>query len=250
MHRSVLAPRCAFFRRCLDPAFIVCPTLLVPSHSADGELQEGSGHIDLPEDDPDAVDEMLKYLYTLSDHMKGGRRAEEDEVEYEEEEEDEEVEGRKWNSYDPRKLSKELRHSTGVLLIADKYGISGLDRIAGQRIRHQLARLTTLASFAISEQDDVATWVSTLSEAMNIEMEVASMKQYRDAFAEMIATSIGFETDLLDFGWLGQKYPKLGSAILLRCIEEWKGQRFLIKEMFADLSERRKRKYRMCSLTQ
>ncbi|KAK5077710.1 hypothetical protein LTR70_001986 [Exophiala xenobiotica] len=49
VHRAVLAPRCAFFD-------MVCS----------GEFAEAESQVvELPEDDPEAVDTMLQYLYTL-----------------------------------------------------------------------------------------------------------------------------------------------------------------------------------------
>ena len=70
VHRSILAQRFAFFRGAIRLEFHVCRSVLMVLHCPHFRSREQSrGVIVLVEDDPEGIDEMLMYLYTLSDHI-------------------------------------------------------------------------------------------------------------------------------------------------------------------------------------
>ena len=169
-------------------------------------------------DDPDAIEEMLKYLYTLSDHLKVLNL------------------DNPHDSPDPyppndtpgmsevkllEEMAYELKHLANVLTVAGKYCVSDLVTLAGQKIKERLSRLRYRIKFGGGGFDD--TQVSTLlfawSEALYPEDEILELQEYQKSFAVIIVDNCSIATGFVDIKELISSYPKLGWD-LLNCTDE------------------------------
>jgi len=160
--------------------------------------------IELDADDPEAIDELLKYLYTLSDHIKvrpltRGRweiYLLPDEVKYLEE------------------LPKEVKHLTGILVVANKYLVSDLVMLVDSKIKQRLLWFQDRA--ARIEKKEAANLVSQLTEALYPREEIPTLQKHQSLFVVTITRQYSMASSGSQMKDLIQNHPKLGSDLVER----------------------------------
>jgi len=208
------------------------------SHCTHDLSQEQSKDvIALEDDNPDAIDELLKYLYTLSDHINVPDREKQPYVTdsgWPEEEKTIQV------------LSKEVKHLANVLIVADKYCVRDLVTLVGRKISARLSFLRQYHYITIGGKDQpTAMLLFAFSEALCFEQESPPLQEYQDAF---LATMVG-EFGICDViagvdVELTQRHPKFVCEVLRQSAKTINSARQSVRTVFAELPIAKRRKYR------
>lgn len=165
--------------------------------------EQSSGVITLNEDDPDALDEMFKYLYTLSDHIKAPALAKKyrDKNAVTSKEAEHLIE-----------LAKEVRHLARVLVTADKYCLPSLVKLAFDKVEERVARFRSRAMILNPLQ--TTSLISAWCDALYLEDNLAALQECQTLFAGSIVDKRGTTTDIPEIEGLIAAHPKLGLDLL------------------------------------
>jgi hypothetical protein len=150
-----------------------------------------------------AIDELLKYLCTLSDHINVSVIKPHD--------------GTHWNGEvkDIESLPDEIKYPAGVLAVADGFCVSDLDRLAGEKTQHRLSTFKNrFAMMAHQNPADTPRFVSALSDALYSGDEIPALQYYQNFFAQIFTSKFHIATEVLDIESLIQSHPKLGWDLL------------------------------------
>ncbi len=169
-------------------------------------------------DDPAAIEEMLKYLYTLSDHLNvlDLHNIYESVDQYLENDEQVTSELKLLEE-----MAHEVKHLANVLTVAGKYCVPDLVKLAGQKMEERLSRLNyrIVGRDGVFNNTEVSTLLFAWSEALYPEDEVLELREYQKSFAMTIVNNCGIATGVFDVKELISSYPKLGWD-LLSCADE------------------------------
>lgn len=105
-------------------------------------------------------------------------------------------------------LPSELKYLASILATAEKYCVSHLVYLAGQKIQERLSRFESEAqSLGVTK---AAKLVSDLSDALYDQEEVPALQKYQSSFAGKIFKVFGNSADIPNIKVLVQNHPKLG----------------------------------------
>ncbi|KAF7506591.1 hypothetical protein GJ744_011628 [Endocarpon pusillum] len=232
VHKVILAQRCPFFRAALRPGF----------------QEESSGIIVMDEDEPQAINELLTYLYTLSDqiNLPSGRDRKIGFIDvYDEVYSDSlipELNDRPQQLI--QSLTNNVKYLSDVLVTADKYQVSDLATLAGQKIA---ARLVVLQCWAGAWKDgwkEKDGWkdldkrlTSAFSEALYLEHEMPPLQRYQNTFFQTVISKFDIDTIFSDVEFI-QAHPRLTREVLL-------DRNKALKSMVEDVPKSKRKKYTM-----
>lgn len=165
--------------------------------------KEADNSLTLEHDDPEALDELLKYFYTLSDHINVRP-----------------LRNKNWGVYrcpsnhdkHLEGLSNEVRYLAGVLIIAEKYCVSDLVTLAGGKIEERLSILELRPHFL--QADQPANLVFAWAGALYFEDEIPGLHKYQTLFSKIFTSDFDDTTDKLDIEGVIRAHPKLGWDLL------------------------------------
>jgi hypothetical protein len=186
--------------------------------------EQSSGIVTLDEDDPVSIDELLKYLYTLSDHFNVSVIKPHD--------------GTHWNGEvkDIESLPGEIKHRADVLAVADRFCVSDLDGLASEKMQHRLpAFKNRLAMMAHQNPADTLRFVSALSDTLYSGDKIPALQYYQSFFAQIFTSKFHIATDVLDIKGLIQSHPKLGCDLLQERDKTIESQQQTIKSIYAEM---------------
>jgi hypothetical protein len=186
------------------------------------------------------MDELLKYLYTLSDcinvsHLEGETYAGMVEVLLEEIHKGLPV------------LSKEVKHLANILVVADKYCVRDLVTLVARKISIRLSLLQECA-YIFDDEDDghlqAAKLLSEFSEALSFEKEIPPLQEYHNAFLAVIAEKIDICTVIADVDVeLARMHPKLIRELLQQSTEVIRSERQRVVDVIAELPARKRKRF-------
>ncbi|ERF74962.1 hypothetical protein EPUS_05170 [Endocarpon pusillum Z07020] len=229
VQKAILAQRCPFFAGAMRWGF----------------QEQSSGIIVMDEDEPQAIDELLTYLYTLSDHINvlpiHGRR-----LRYIDPaikvsrfiDADEKIRDRPQQL---QTLANDVKHLSDVLVTADKYQVSDLATLAGQKIEK---RLLAFVHWASRLEDMHARLTSAFSEALYFEHEIPPLQEYQDTFLTTIIHNFDIVTAFDDIEFI-QAHPRLTREVLRDRNKALKSERQMRDEMVEDVPKSKRKKYTM-----
>lgn len=161
-------------------------------------MQEKSqDHLTLEEDDPEAVFEILKYLYTLSDHV---------DIEPLSHRGDEDLNG----------LASQVKYLISLIATADKYCVTDLVEIAGAKVHERLDIFCNQAKVPyIKFKLEYKEVVPGLVEALYSKKDHSPvLDQWQLLFARKLIDTFSSAVDVPDAQNLVTAYPRLGWNLL------------------------------------
>jgi hypothetical protein len=189
------------------------------------QQQQSKDSIVLPDRNPDAIDVLLEYLYTLSDRLEPEWV---DELDFE----------KTVDIYD--KLPSECEHLIAVLVSAARYGISDLAELARERLHD---RLNPLETHFPSNEATLQTLLCRIAKALYSEQDVDSLQRFR----EMVVGRIFQHWDQLlaseTVQTLMLAHTELGWELTRSAISRMQKQRHAMDCMLADLPQTKRKKY-------
>jgi hypothetical protein len=207
----------------------------VVSHCAHDLLQEQSkGVIELEDDEPDAIDELLKYLYTLSDLIKVPNRS--DYYFVEEELLEDLPDGL-------QVLSKEFKHLADILVVADKYCVRDLATLAGEKISTRLSILQSLAHCNFSLEAAELVWI--FPDALYFEQDIQPLQEYQDALLKIIVEEVNICMAIARVDVkLTRTQPKLVCELLRQSAKAIESKQQKVMDVLAELPLKKRRKFK------
>lgn len=176
---------------------------------ANNHAQEQSrGIINLDEDDPEAIAEMLKYLYTLSDKLEVRR-------------------GTVLHPLGESELLHNVNHLAGVIVTAEKYGISTLAALAGEKLDWQLSDIEIPRAAKEAKKQ-----ICDLSDALYSRDPTPRLRWYQKRLTRMLLVRI-FEpiTKVPGLKEVIDMHPQFGWDLLESTCEELEYQRQMNRNM-------------------
>ena len=207
--------------------------------------EQSSGVIVIDEDEPQAIDELLTYLYTLSDHINVLS-----------------IHDEKFRFIGPashviyigyikkrlsdrvqqlEKLANEVKYLSDVLVTADKYRVSDLATLAGQKIKE---RLSVFRYWAGRLNDMHVRLTTAFSEALYFEHEIPPLREYQHTFFTTVINKFDIDTTFADVEFI-QAHPRLTQEVLRDRNKALKSERQMRDEMVKDVPKSRRKKYTM-----
>lgn len=198
----------------------------------------------MDEDEPQAIDELLKYLYTLSDHINVLSI---DESMFHYIDPSSQV---FCLSYTDQELSehpepnptlvKEVTYLVDVLVAADKYGVCDLAAIAGQKIDDRLEVFRYWAGRL--EPRHVPRLTSAFSDAVQFEDEMPLLEKYQHDFLATVTSELDIHVIFADVEFI-LAHPKLTREVLWHRNNALTSEREKTSEMLEDMPKTRRHRY-------
>lgn len=219
--------------------------LVISRYAHDPSQEQSEGIIVLDDDDLEAIDELLKYLYKFSDHLNTScvyRKLlqcydplfDDDDWGYT----DEEVPELLLEHLE--ELSNEVKHFADVLIVADKYCVRDLATLASEKIK---ARLSMFRGWAPTlDSLPAAKSTCAFSEALHFEEEIPPLQKYQDLFLETITSKIDIGTAIF-YVELIRTHPKLVRELLQHSTKAVKSEKERSQSIIAKLPKAKRKIY-------
>jgi len=189
------------------------------------QQQQPKDSIVLPDRNPEAIDVILEYLYTLSDRL---------EPEWIDELDFKKTPG----IYD--KIPSECEHLISVLVSAARYGVLDLAELAKDRLHE---RLHPLKTHFPSDEATLQKLLCRIAKALYSEQDAGSLQDFRD----MVLRRIFHHWDQLQASEtikaLMLAHAELGWELTRFAMSRMRKQRVAMDCMLADLPKTKRKKY-------